>query len=130
MYIIHISEVSEEQVDPQHARKVAIRWLLSQEIGVPNFEMRYFEIEKGGYTTKDKHPFEHEVFVVQGTGAVIGEEGARKLKSGDALYIAPDEIHQFRNDDEEAFSFICLIPKGVSRTKKRSSCGWSVKKEV
>lgn len=119
MYVTSIDDVKAEEVNPDHAEKATVRWLLSQEIGVPNFEMRYFEFEAGGYTKEDRHPFEHEVFVVRGEGTVVGENGERKLKPGDAIYIAPNEVHHFKNQGTEPFGFICLIPKGLSRAGKK-----------
>ena len=38
----------------------SVRWLLSGENGVPNFEMRYFEVEKGIEGKEESHSFEHE----------------------------------------------------------------------
>ena len=35
-----------------------------------------------------------------------------KIKPNDAIYIAPDEPHQFINDSEQTLKIICLIPKG------------------
>jgi quercetin dioxygenase-like cupin family protein len=59
------------------ALKVKVRWLITKEIGAENFAMRLFEIEPGGYTPLHSHPWEHEVFILEGEGVVIGENKER-----------------------------------------------------
>ncbi len=75
--------------------------------------MRYFEIKKGGYSPKEKHPWEHEVLVVKGKGIVRGGNEEKIVKAGDAILIAPNELHQFKSTEEEDFGFICVIPNGA-----------------
>ena len=91
--------------------------LLPARIGVPNFELRYFEVPPGGRTSYGKHPWEHEVFVLTGEGRVKGKGVAdesinRLVRPGEAVYIAPDEEHQFINAGEEPLGFICVVPNG------------------
>jgi len=95
----------------------SIWWLLPEEIGAPTFEMRYFEIPPGGHTSAGAHPYEHEVFVVAGSGVVRekapdGRTIERELSPGDALFVAPNEWHQFANPTGEPFGFICVVPRG------------------
>ena len=94
-------------------------WLLSKEIGTPNFEMRYFEVPKEAKGKPESHPFEHEVFVIKGEGVIQSGDKEVQIKAGDAVYIAPDEAHQFFNLGEENLGFICIIPNGCEdRIKK------------
>ncbi len=91
--------------------------LLPEEVGVPNFVMRYFEVPAGGATGYGNHPYEHEVFVVHGEGVLKGKHlngrpVERRLRPGDAVFIAPDEEHQFCNRTEEPVGFICVLPAG------------------
>jgi len=95
----------------------AIWRLLPEAIGVPSFELRYFEVPAGGHTSYGKHPWEHEVFVLEGQGTVKGrtldgEAVAQAVGPGDAVFIAPNEEHQFVNDGDGALGFICVCPKG------------------
>lgn len=87
-------------------------WLLAQrnDVPVPNFELRYLEVAGGGHTRKERHSWEHQVFVVRGQGVVEGEDGPHPVKPGDAVFVAPNELHQFRNEGEEPFGFVCVIP--------------------
>ena len=99
----------------------SVWWLLSKEVGTPNFEMRYFEVEKGVEGTEESHPFEHEVFVLKGEGVIKSQDKEVSIKRGDAIYIAPNEFHQFFCLGEESLGFICIIPKGCEDHLKKAS---------
>ena len=75
-----------------------------------SFTMRQFEVAPGGNTPRHSHGFEHEVFVLEGDGIVLDSRGEHRLCPGVAVYIAPDEIHQFRNTGNRPLKFLCLIP--------------------
>jgi len=76
----------------------------------PDFHLRYFEIEPGGYTTLERHRHEHVVFVLRGKGEVLVGCETRALTFGDVVYVAPDDPHQFRNDEAaEPFGFLCIV---------------------
>jgi quercetin dioxygenase-like cupin family protein len=87
--------------------------------------MRFFEIAPGGHTPKHSHAHEHEVFILEGSGVVV--EGSREhpLQAGTAVFVAPDELHQFRNTGAGTLKFLCLIPhplRGV-RQMCAAACG-------
>ena len=90
--------------------KMRIRWLITKEMGAPNFAMRLFEIDPEGYSPYHKHSWEHEVFILEGEGTIRSEKGDRKFRKGDAIIIMPEEFHQFKNTSQETVKFICLVP--------------------
>lgn len=92
------------------ASRLRVRWLITKEAGAQNFAMRIFEMEVGGYSPFHSHPWEHEVFILEGEGLVVGEDDKRKFGAGDAILILPNEKHQFKNDGKKALKFLCLIP--------------------
>jgi len=74
------------------------------------FQVRYFEIAPGGFTTLEKHVHEHVVVVLRGRGEVRLGDQVHALGSGDTVYVAPEEIHQFHNlSASEPFGFLCLV---------------------
>ncbi len=105
----HHTEVELEDV-PAPAEGVKVRWLITEEKGAPNFAMRQFTVEPGGSTPHHTHPWEHEVYVLSGSGVVFGEGGKEAVNPGDVVYMPPDEEHQFRNTGGEDLVFLCLIP--------------------
>jgi quercetin dioxygenase-like cupin family protein len=90
--------------------KTKVRLLLTREMGAENFAMRLFEMEQGGYSPLHKHPWEHEVFVLEGKGAVSDGQKTLALKAGDVAFVASNEQHQFRNNSDKSFKFLCLTP--------------------
>ncbi|MDH7564552.1 MAG: cupin domain-containing protein [Candidatus Bathyarchaeota archaeon] len=89
---------------------VKVRWLITKEMGAPNFAMRLFELEPKGYSPLHSHPWEHEVFILEGEGVVVNSNGEHKFKAGDVVFVAQNELHQFKNTGKKALSFLCLVP--------------------
>jgi mannose-6-phosphate isomerase-like protein (cupin superfamily) len=50
------------------------------------------------------------VFILEGEGTVVGKEGEKKFKPGDAVFVPPNEKHQFKNTGKKLVKFICLVP--------------------
>ncbi|MEM2688614.1 MAG: cupin domain-containing protein [Candidatus Bathyarchaeia archaeon] len=110
MKIFHYSEIKAENATEEGASKLKVRWLITKDTGAPNFAMRLFEIEPGGHSPLHAHPWEHEVFVLEGEGTVVGSDGEKRFKAGDVIFVPPNEKHQFRNDGNRIVKFLCLIP--------------------
>jgi quercetin dioxygenase-like cupin family protein len=102
--------VKAENVEMDGAAKVKVRWLLTKEMGATNFAMRIFEAEQGGYTPLHKHAWEHEVFILEGEGALFDGEKTLSFKSGDVVFVPANEMHQFKNAGKTTLKFMCLIP--------------------
>ena len=109
MKVYNYKTVNAEKADCC-AEKTQVRWLITKEMGAENFVMRLFEMQTGGYSPLHKHPWEHEIFVLEGDGLVFNGEKATSLKAGDVVFVAPNELHQFKNNDERTLKFLCLIP--------------------
>jgi len=92
------------------ASKLTVRRLIAKETGAENFAMRLFEMEAGGHSPFHSHPWEHEVFILEGEGLAIGEEGQREFTAGDVIFIPPNEKHQLKNTGEKTVKFLCLVP--------------------
>lgn len=94
------------------AEKAFIRWLIGESDNPPNFYLRLVEIEPEGYSPYHQHNYEHEVFVIEGEGAVVDEnQNENPIKKGYSVYIPPLMKHQFKNKGNRTLSFICVIPK-------------------
>ncbi|MBI4832034.1 MAG: cupin domain-containing protein [Candidatus Lindowbacteria bacterium] len=111
MKIANYKDIEMKEVKDEGAKDVAIRWVISKDDGAKNFYMRVFDVRPGGNTPYHKHSWEHEVFILDGKLDVVSEKGTRSTSSGDVVFIASEEYHQFRNGTRELARFICLIPK-------------------
>jgi quercetin dioxygenase-like cupin family protein len=119
MHKINIDEIPQDGINRVYMRGVSIRYLVVEEFGAPNFEMRYFELQKGGKTSLDQHPYEHEVFVLKGKGKMLLNGTEHELRQGDAILIEPNEEHRLFQAGEDPFGFLCMVPNGVSQSKKK-----------
>jgi quercetin dioxygenase-like cupin family protein len=73
------------------------------------FHVRYFEIAPAGFSSMEHHGHEHAVVVLRGRGQVQLGAALHDLTFGDTVYIAANEVHQFRNPFAEPFGFLCVV---------------------
>ena len=109
MKLFHYLDVEAETAE-EGAYKLKVRWLITKDMGAENFAMRLFEMEPSGYSPLHSHPWEHEVFILEGEGTVFGGGEERKFNAGDVIFIPPNEKHQFKNTGEKTVKFLCLVP--------------------
>jgi quercetin dioxygenase-like cupin family protein len=103
-----------KEVEAKDANKgslgLKVRWLITKEMGAENFAMRLFEMEPGGHSPSHTHSWEHEVFILEGKGLIVGAEHERKFGPNDVIFIPPNEKHQFKNNSEKTIKFLCIVP--------------------
>lgn len=87
---------------------VTMREMITARDGAPTFAMRVFDVRAGASTPYHHHAWEHEVFIVSGSGRVKSEQGDRPFTAGDTIFIPGDEPHCFVADS--AVQFVCVIP--------------------
>ena len=114
MQIKRSQEVSQAPVNLEGAAGCQVQILVGSDEHAPNFVMRQFEVAPGGHTPRHFHPYEHEIFVLEGKGVVVDGEVQRPLSPGDVVYVAPNDVHQFRNTGEAPLKFLCLIPNSAT----------------
>ena len=110
MVVKNIKDVTPTTVQEKDIEGVTMRVVISEQDGAPNYVMRVFEVGPGGHTAYHTHNWEHEVYVLEGTGVV--KQGDREHpveKDSIALVVANDE-HQFINTGPGLFKFICVVP--------------------
>ncbi|MBS7650614.1 cupin domain-containing protein [Candidatus Bathyarchaeota archaeon] len=79
-------------------------------MGAENFAMRFFEVTPGGFSPLHKHPWEHEVFILEGEGIVTDGKEDRRFRQGDAIFIPPNEEHPLKNTGSSTLKLLCVIP--------------------
>ncbi len=110
MKIQKATNVASQEVMMEGSAGCRVRWLVDEKDGAPNFAMRQFDVAPGGHTPRHSHPYEHEIYVLEGAGEVIEGDQPRPLKAGDVVYVAPDDVHQFRNTGTTTMKFLCMVP--------------------
>ncbi|HEY5701223.1 MAG TPA: RuBisCO large subunit C-terminal-like domain-containing protein [Gammaproteobacteria bacterium] len=81
-------------------------------------DLRYFEVEPGGHTSREKHLHTH--IVIGARGEAVLSLGNRKMpfRQHDVAYIKPLEVHQFVNESDEPFGFYCIVDHVRDRPMK------------
>lgn len=84
--------------------------LIARQVSPPNFAMRLFDVAPGATTPYHQHPWEHEVFIVEGSGTLRTADNRQSFEAGQAVYVPPNDLHQFENTGSGSLKFICIIP--------------------
>lgn len=110
MLIRRADEMDGQPVTMPGAERVQMRLMVGRADGAPTFAMRHFTVEPGGHTPRHEHNYEHEVYVVAGTGRVEHAGELRDIAAGDVVFVEPNVVHQFTNPGEQPLQFLCLVP--------------------
>lgn len=114
MKVNHHEAIEQQPVEMEGAEGCSVRWLVGEKDGAPTFAMRQFEVAPGGHTPKHSHPYEHEVFVLEGDGVVLDGDSEHPLQAGDVIFVQPDDVHQFRNTGDRPMKFLCMVPNSAT----------------
>ncbi len=107
MSVKHLKDLPLEPISA--GEKTSKQVLISHEEG-PNFAMRRFVIEPGGFMPLHSNSVEHEQFCIGGEAEVVIGEETVIVKKNDVVFIPANIPHSYRTTSAEAFEFLCLIP--------------------
>jgi len=95
---------------PGAAWRDVVRHTLVGGAGEPMaFQLRYFEIAPGGYSSLEKHRHVHAIIVMQGAGRVVVGREVFDVAPFDCVYVPPSVPHQFINAGADSFGFLCPV---------------------
>ena len=89
---------------------VTKRVMVGKDEGALNFVIRHFTLEEGAATPYHAHDWEHEVFILEGEGVLVSEDGEQPVRPADAAYVPPNAKHNFRNTGKGKLCFLCIVP--------------------
>ena len=72
-------------------------------------QVRYFEVQAGGYSTLERHEHLHAVMVLRGRGRCLVGDGLYELRPHDLVSVPAMAWHQFQATPEEPLGFLCLV---------------------
>ena len=84
--------------------------VLGPDDGVPNYVMLYAEHEPGGSSPRHTHPWEHEAFIIEGSGTLMCDGETYPIRKGDAVLVPPGSDHQFTNTGSEVLIRVTVNP--------------------
>ena len=72
-------------------------------------ELRYFEMDAGGYSTLERHEHAHAVMILRGSGECLLGDAVRPVRTFDLVSIPAWTWHQFRANAGEPLGFLCMV---------------------
>ena len=72
-------------------------------------ELRYFEMQPGGFSTLERHEHLHGVMILRGHGHCLIGQTVRPVSPHDLITIPAWTWHQFRATCGEPFGFLCMV---------------------
>ena len=100
MSVKHLKDLPLEPISA--GEKTSKQVLISHEEG-PNFAMRRFVIEPGGFMPLHSNSVEHEQFCIGGEAEVVIGEETVIVKKNDVVFIPANIPHSYRTTSAEAF---------------------------
>jgi len=73
------------------------------------FDVRYFEVAHGGFTSLECHEHIHSVICVRGEGYAVVGDAVHDVDGFDHILVPPNTPHQFVNQGDEPFGFLCIV---------------------
>ena len=110
MLIRNINDTPLQPVTMQGVQGATMAIMCGKADGAPNFALRQFRIDAGGNTPRHSHDYEHEVFVVSGSGTVLLEGAERAIRAGDVILVPAEQEHQFKAAAADHLRFLSLVP--------------------
>jgi quercetin dioxygenase-like cupin family protein len=120
--LFHWSGARSRGYESAAAKGVTETWLIGKPEKAQNFAMRYYSVEKGGFTVEEEHEHDHGIFIMQGEATVLMGDEKFDVSKGDVVYIPPNIRHQLVNRGQGAMGFICVIP---AHRKKAGKDVWA-----
>ncbi|WP_051324510.1 cupin domain-containing protein [Candidatus Solirubrobacter pratensis] len=115
--------------DPGSARGMAWQGLTrhtlvrAPEAGV-SFEVRYFEIAPGGFSSLEKHEHVHVVVAARGSGRALVGDTVVELAAMDIVETPPWAPHRWINTGDEPFGFLCTVEGERDKPQPVSDAEW------
>jgi mannose-6-phosphate isomerase-like protein (cupin superfamily) len=72
-------------------------------------ELRYFEMDAGGFSTLERHGHMHAVMILRGHGLCLLGSEVRPVKPFDLVTIPSWTWHQFRATEGGPLGFLCMV---------------------
>jgi len=93
-----------------------VKWLSQVgEPALPEYGLRFFTIEPGGYLSVHQHEYAQTEIIVSGKLVAAHYDNNDKLLEekeigvGEYFYVAPMEVHSMKNTGKEPATFFCCI---------------------
>lgn len=88
------------------------------------FELRYFELAPGGYSSIEKHQHVHLIMVLRGNGRALVGDKVFDVKPMDMVTVSPLTPHRWLNESDAPFGFLCPVDADRDSAQPLSDEEW------
>ena len=81
-------------------------------------DLRYFEVEPGGFSSHERHLHTHIIIGARGDGVLLLDGRRIEIRAMDVAYIEPLQSHQLLNETADPFGFFCVVDHDRDRPMK------------
>lgn len=111
MVVSHKNKVEGVKIESSEVKDALMKVLISPTEGWEGHVMRVLELGVGGYSPKHTHLWPHINYIISGKGLLHLDGEDHELEAGSFAYVPGGKLHQFRNNGNEKFEFICIVPE-------------------
>ncbi len=111
MPIGNIKDLNLKQIKHPDALDASIAVMVSPLEGWDGYVMRVIEVAPQGYTPKHAHSWPHINYIIEGNGILMIDGLDTLVSAGSYAYVPGDKLHQFKNNGDATFKFICIVPE-------------------
>lgn len=72
-------------------------------------QLRYFEVEPGGWSSLERHHHAHAVMIVRGAARVLVGDRIVDARTNDLVRVPPLTWHQFQTSGATPLGFLCMV---------------------
>ena len=98
-------------MESPEVKAAAMKVLISPEEGWDGYVMRIIELGESGYSPKHIHDWPHINYILEGKGSLHIDGKDTAIEAGSYAYVPAGSLHQYKNEGNELFRFICIVPK-------------------
>lgn len=114
MFVKNISDIKIEKIA---AGEDTFKQILISIEDAPNFAMRKFIIQPGGFMPLHTNSVEHEQYVLNGSAEVMIDGQNYIVKKDDIVFIPKEAKHSYKTIGSQNFEFLCLVPNQKDEIK-------------
>ena len=113
MDVINVADVG--GVEFPAGRRTRVLVGLNAPLEAERFVMGHVTIYSGGAVPLHSHEQEEVYYIAAGEGSIAVNEEIRKVRTGDCIYIRPQNTHMLKNTaTENMIMMFCYAPKKVA----------------
>ena len=111
MIVANEKDVHAIIMESPEVKNAAMKALISPKEGWDGYVMRVVELAQGGYSPRHAHDWPHINYILEGHGSLHVDGKDTPVETGSYAYVPAGTRHQYKNEGNGTFRFICIVPQ-------------------